>query len=119
MATYCACGCGTILKGGKSSTWSPGHHRRGKSGFDLAERQVSPKELGTTGTSIFAGQYNDEIETKEISVEDAVALVVKNRFKVNDIGSLLLKLATQENGEEKSMLFAKLIAKARIARIKH
>lgn len=66
-----------------------------------------------------ANQYYDEIETKEISVEDAVALVVKNRFKVNDIGSLLLKLASQENGEEKSMLFAQLIAKARIARTKH
>ena len=64
-------------------------------------------------------QYNDKIDAKEISVEDAVDLVVKNRFKVNDIGALLLKLATQENGEEKSMLFAKLIAKARIARIKH
>ncbi|MFC2024446.1 hypothetical protein ACFLTJ_02575 [Chloroflexota bacterium] len=64
-------------------------------------------------------QSNDEIEAKEISVEDAVDFVVKNRFKVNDIRSLLLTLTTQENGEEKSMLFAKLIAKARIARIKH
>ena len=64
-------------------------------------------------------QYTDNIGTKEITVENAADLVVKNRFKVNVIGSLLLKLATQENGEEKSMLFAKLISKARNARIKH
>lgn len=63
-------------------------------------------------------QYTDNMEEKEITVENAADLVVKNRFKVNVIGLLLLKLAAQENGEEKSMLFAKLIARARIARIK-
>jgi hypothetical protein len=63
-------------------------------------------------------QYFNNIEKYEITPEKAADIVVKNKFKVNDIGSLLLKLASQENGEEKSMLFAKLIAKARIARIK-
>lgn len=60
MATYCACGCGEIVLT-SGARWKPGHHRRGKNSFDLAERKVQPKELGTTGTSIFAGQYNDDI----------------------------------------------------------
>ena len=52
-------------------------------------------------------------------VENAADLVVKSRFKVNVIASLLLQLAAQEDGEEKSMMFAKLIAGARIARTKY
>lgn len=55
---------------------------------------------------------------KKLTVENAATLVVKSKFKTHIIGSLLLELAEQENGEEKSMLFAKLIAKARNARIK-
>lgn len=63
-------------------------------------------------------KYRDNLQTEELTIEKAADLVVKSRFKTNVIGSLLLKLAAQENGEEKSMLFAKLIAKARNARIK-
>lgn len=63
-------------------------------------------------------KYTDNLKTEEITIEKAADLVVKSRFRTNVIGSLLLKLAAQENGEEKSMLFAKLIAKARNARIK-
>ena len=64
-------------------------------------------------------QFSRNIEKTEMTPGSAADIVVRNKFKVNDIGSLLLKLASQEDGEEKSMLFAKLIAKARIARIKH
>lgn len=64
-------------------------------------------------------QFSRNIEKTEMTPESAADIVVRNKFKVNDIGSLLLKLTSQEDGEEKSMLFAKLIAKARIARIKH
>lgn len=59
MTKYCACGCGTILKG-ESSTWAPGHHKRGKGAY-LSEGGVQPHELGTTGTSIFAGKFQADI----------------------------------------------------------
>lgn len=60
--TTCACGCGKILKSA-NSTWSPGHWRRGRAGYQLAEKSVKPSEMGTTGTSIFAGQFATDINS--------------------------------------------------------
>lgn len=68
--------------------------------------------------SLFNDENNKEAPiSKDLTVEKAADMVVKYRFKFTVIGSLLLELAGQENGEEKASSFAKLIAKARNARL--
>ena len=75
MSKLCACGCGErVLTEG--SRWRPGHWKRGPGittpeRYELAESRskVEPHELGTAGTSIFAGQYSTDINAEWNSIE--------------------------------------------------
>jgi hypothetical protein len=100
-----------------------------KSGFENIPkypRYQQPKNVIKTGQgtqnakqpSLWSDENNKDIPfIEDLTVEKAADMVVKYRFKLVVIGSLLLKLAAQENGEEKASSFAKLIAKARNARL--
>jgi len=61
--TKCLCGCGQEVS--HDATWRQGHHKRGEGGYILAERVrgVQPHELGTTGTSIYSGMFQSDINS--------------------------------------------------------
>lgn len=58
------------------------------------------------------------LEKPEVTVDSAAAIAVKSRFKANVVGSLLLQLSSQEDGLNKAIAFAEIIAKAKRARTK-
>jgi ADP-ribosylglycohydrolase len=62
--------------------------------------------------------FPDTIEKQQMTVELATDLAISSGFKEDVVGSLLLRLATQENGIDKSVAFAAIIAKAKQARMK-
>ncbi len=56
-------------------------------------------------------------EKGEITVNEATDISIRSGFNVETVGSMLMKLAQQEKGIEKSIAFAAIIAKAKQARM--
>jgi len=62
--------------------------------------------------------FTDTIGKQKITVEVATDLAIASGLKEDVVGSLLITLAAQENGVDKSVAFAAIIAKAKQSRIK-
>ena len=57
-------------------------------------------------------------QREEITIDRATDEVIRSGFREDVIGSMLIKLAVQENGIEKAIAFASIVAKSKLARMK-
>ena len=64
------------------------------------------------------GERTDIRETPDLTVDVATDNSIRSDFQEEVVGRMLMKLAEQEDGIEKSIAFAAIIAKAKRARIK-
>lgn len=105
---------------------------------DLLPVKITTKEIKDKGTKVSDEKYKEDMkkqvlkekelwdegkfanihEELDFTIEIATDNAIRSGFKDELVGQILMKLAEQEDGIEKSIAFAAIIAKAKQARMK-
>lgn len=81
------------------------------------ESKVQPRLLTVEATDITPKRQDNQVKHSE-TIDTATDRAISSGFRPEIVGSMLMMLSEQENGIEKSIAFAAIVAKARQARMK-
>jgi len=89
-----------------------------KQGTNLAQKRDTRKYAYQQSGLWDKLKSADVNKKQEMTIDSAAAIAIKSRLKSSTVGSLLLQLSEQEDGTNKAIAFAEVIAKAKRARMK-
>lgn len=89
-----------------------------KQGADLTEKRDT-RTYGYQQSGLWDNLKSADVNKRqELTIDSAAAIAIRSRLRSSTVGSLLLQLSEQEDGTNKAIAFAEVIAKAKRARMK-